>query len=147
MTFINDEKINRSVEAGEALYKSIGNIYCPYFREKIAFNSQGLDHLKYKERDKKRHIRDQFVRFKLIRFASEIISKSHTLQGIFETNKFENIRISNRTDIILVAITYYEFIAVINKNRIKIIIKQIKDGEKFFWSIIPFGMIRIDQGN
>ena len=43
---------------------------------------------------------------------------------------------------VLKLITYYEFIAVVDshgsKVRVKIIIKQIDKGEKFFLSIIPF---------
>ena len=30
------------------LYRSIGEIYCPYFKEKIIFNAKGLEHLKFK---------------------------------------------------------------------------------------------------
>lgn len=35
-------------------------------------------------------------------------------------------------------VVYYEFVAVIGKVRIKIMIKEIVGGDKFFWSIIPF---------
>jgi len=55
-----------------------------------------------------------------------------------ETKKFENIKTHSRVDRVLKNVTYYEFIAVIKRNRVKIIIKQIDGGKKFFWSIIPF---------
>jgi len=29
---------------GEEFYKNIGDIYCPYFKEKISFGMQGLEH-------------------------------------------------------------------------------------------------------
>ncbi len=45
---------------------------------------------------------------------------------------------NNRTDIILKPVTYYEFIAVLKRNRVRIIVKQIENGQKFFWSIVPF---------
>ena len=35
-------------------------------------------------------------------------------------------------------VTYYEFIAIIRRNRLRVIVKQIEDGKKFFWSIVPF---------
>lgn len=35
-------------------------------------------------------------------------------------------------------VTYYEFIAVMKQNRVRVIIKQIDGGQKFFWSIVPF---------
>ncbi len=51
---------------------------------------------------------------------------------------FERIRKNSRTEIVLVNVNYFEFIAVLNEIRLKVIIKQIENGEKFFWSLIPF---------
>jgi len=123
---------------GEKLYKTLGEIYCPYFKEKISFNSKGLEHLKFIGRGRSRGVKDQYMRFKLIHLAPEIIRLTHTLQGALETKRFERIKIHSRMDTILKPVNYYEFIALIKRNRMKIIIKQIDNGEKFFWSIIPF---------
>jgi len=123
---------------GEAFYKSINEIYCPYFKEKISFGAYGLQHLKFKRREQSRMEQDQYMRFKLIHLAPEILKLSHTVQGISETKKFERIRMHSRTDTVLKLVNYYEFIAVIKRNRVKIIVKQIENGQKFFWSIIPF---------
>lgn len=144
MVTFTQEQFEEIKLIGEENYRLIGEVYCPYFKEKISFNSEGLEHLKFKNRNKKRSEQDQFMRFKLINFAPEILRLSYTLQGVLETKKFERIRMSNRTDIILKPVNYYEFIAVIKRNRVKIILKQIDYGEKFFWSIIPFwGMDKI----
>ena len=35
-------------------------------------------------------------------------------------------------------VIYYEFIAVINNIRVKVIVKEVLGGEKHFWSVIPF---------
>jgi hypothetical protein len=35
-------------------------------------------------------------------------------------------------------VTYYEFIAVLKRNRVRIIVKQVENGQKYFWSIVPF---------
>ena len=78
------------------------------------------------------------MRFKLLHLAPEILKMSHTLQGVWETKKFERVRMHSRTENILKPVSYFEFIAVIKRNRVKIIIKQIDGGEKHFWSIIPF---------
>jgi hypothetical protein len=123
---------------GEEFYKSVGEIYCPYLKEKVSFNAHGLEHLKFIARDKARLEQDQYMRFKLLNFAPEILRSSGTVQGILETKKIERIRVNSRTDLALKPVTYYEFMAVIKRNRIKIIIKQIDNGQKFFWSIIPF---------
>lgn len=123
---------------GEHIYKSLNEVYCPYFKEKINFNAQGLEHLKYKRRNHSRLEQDQYMRFRLIGVASEVLKVSTTLQGIWETKKFESVKVNKRIDNILKHVTYYEFIAVMKRNRIKVIVKQIENGPKFFWSIIPF---------
>lgn len=33
---------------GEEIYSNLKEIYCPYFKDKIYFNSQGIEHLKFK---------------------------------------------------------------------------------------------------
>jgi len=123
---------------GEKFYKSIGEVYCPYFKEKISFSAQGLEHLKFKQREITRLRQDQHMRFKLINLAPEIIKISSTVQGIWETKKFEHIKTNNKWKYILKNVTYYEFMAVVKRNRVKIIVKQIENGKKVFWSIIPF---------
>ena len=81
---------------------------------------------------------DQYVRLKLLKLAPEIIKRSHTLQEIFYTQKFEKQTINSRWENRLMNVTFYGFVAIINGARIKIIIKEIAGGNKFFWSIIPF---------
>jgi len=123
---------------GEEFYKNIGDIYCPYFKEKISFGMQGLEHLKFKGRERARADKDQYMRFKLIYLAPEILQCSGTVQGKLQAKKFERIRVHSRTDTVLKLVTYHEFIALMKRDRVKIIVKQIESGEKFFWSIIPF---------
>lgn len=129
---------------GEDFYKDINEVYCPYFKEKISFNAQGLEHLKYKQRNKSRQDKDQYMRFKLIHLAPEVLKISSSVQGILETKKFENIKIHSRIDKLLKNVIYFEFIAVIKRNRVKIIVKQIDGGKKCFWSIIPFWKMDLD---
>jgi hypothetical protein len=123
---------------GEEIYKNIVETYCPYFKEKVSFGAQGLEHLKFKRREKTRLEQDQYMRFKLIHLAPEILKLSCTVQGKLQTQKFERIRSHNRTDTVLKLVKYYEFIAIIKRDRVKVIVKQIDNGEKFFWSLIPF---------
>lgn len=143
MLKFSNEEFEKIKSNGESFYKSITEIYCPYFKEKVSFNAQGLEHLKFKQREKARYEKDQYMRFKLINLAPEVLKISSSLQGIWETKKFEYIKIHSRTDRVLKNVTYYEFIAIIKRNRVKIIIKQVENGKKVFWSIIPFwGMNR-----
>ena len=132
------QQLKEVKEKGEELYKSLGEVSCPFLKGKVSFGAQGLEHLKFKRREKARLEKDQYMRFRLLHLAPEILKSSHTLQGILETKKLERIRMNNRTDTVLKPVTYYEFIAVLKRNRVRIIVKQIDDGQKFFWSIVPF---------
>lgn len=147
MLEFTEQQFKEIKEKGEELYKSLDEIYCPYFKEKVSFNAQGLEHLKYKKRGKSRLEQDQYMRFKLIGLAPEVIKISSSLQGVWETKQFENIKAHNRVDSILKNVTYYEFIAIIKRNRVKIIVKQIESGQKIFWSIIPFWRMNKDTMN
>lgn len=147
MLEFTEEQFKEVKEKGEVFYKSIGEVYCPYFKEKVSFNARGLEHLKFIQREKARLEKDQYMRLKLLHLAPEILKSSHTLQGILDTKRFERVRIHSRTDTVLKSVSYYEFIAIIKRNRVKIIVKQIDDSKKFFWSIIPFwGMNRETMG-
>ena len=138
MIQFTEQQFKEVKEKGEELYKSLNEIYCPYFKEKISFNAQGLEHLKFKQREKARYEQDQYMRFKLMYLASEVLKISSSLQGVWETKRFEYIKINKKWVKVLKNVTYYEFIAVIKRNRVKIIVKQIDEGKKIFWSIIPF---------
>lgn len=138
MIEFTEEEFKEVKEKGEELYKSFSDVYCPFFKEKIAFNARGFEHLKFLRAEKTRLEKDQYMRFKLIHLAPEIIKLSHTIQGMLRINKFERVRSHNRTDTVLKSVIYYEFIALIKRDRVKVIIKQIENGEKFFWSIIPY---------
>lgn len=123
---------------GENIYSKLSEGYCAYFKEKVSFNSQGMEHLKFKRQRQARPQQDQYMRLKLIHLAPIVLEKSATLQGIWETKDFVKVRSHNRTDTLLKNVTYYEFIAVIDSVRVKIIVKQIENGKKIFWSIIPY---------
>ncbi len=137
-----DEQDFEKVRAdAEVFYTSIGEVCCPYFVDKICFNSAGLKHLKFKSDKVARSHAEQYARFKLLAFAPQVLSLSHTVQGIWHTKHFERIRVHSRTDTILKPVAYYEFIAVLENVRVKVIVKQVDDGQKLFYSIIPYWKI------
>ncbi|OGZ46162.1 MAG: hypothetical protein A3C84_04975 [Candidatus Ryanbacteria bacterium RIFCSPHIGHO2_02_FULL_48_12] len=135
---ISKERFYTVKGEAEDRYKGIGKVYCPYFKEEIAFNAKGLEHIKFKEKDKARLVIDQYIRLRLLKLAPQIISKSHTLQEFFETKRFEKQKINSRWENRLIQVVYYGFVAIINGARIKVIVKEVEGGSKFFWSIIPF---------
>lgn len=131
-------------EWGEEEYKKIPDTYCPYLEGKVQFSAQGIEHLRFKNRERPRKPEDQYMRFKLIKLAPEVISKSKTVQGILETRKFESIKVNKRKENVLLPVKYFEFIAVLKRNRVKVIVKQIDNGSYIFWSIIPFWKMDIE---
>jgi len=139
-------KFQKTKKEAEAFYKNIKSIECPYFSEKISFNSTGLKHLKFKSERKARPQKDQYPRLRLLHLAPEILKKSHTLQGIWVTECFESQKTNSRWEHKMKKVTFYEFIAVLKNIRIKIIIKEVVGEKKYFWSIIPFwGIDRLAQ--
>lgn len=136
--FQNDQDFEKVKSEAEEFYKTINKVYCPYFKEVIAFNAKGLKHLKFKSDRQARPRGDQYSRLKLLRFAPEILKQSHTVQGIWRLRKFEHQKTNSRWQYVMKDIIFYEFIAVLENIRIKIIIKEIQGGEKYFWSVIPF---------
>jgi len=140
----SDEEFLALKEKAQQTYKEFPTVHCPYFDEPVLFNKYGLEHLKFKKPRKARSKKDQFMRLKLLHLAPIIIRNSKTLQGIKESKSFERVRVHNRTDIIMKDVTYYEFIAIEQGKRVKIIVKQVEDGPKYFWSIIPYWDIAAD---
>ena len=120
---LNLENLEEVKLKGEELYKNLNCIRSPYLKKDVHFNAQGLEHLKFKDLRKARSRQDQYMRFKLLYLAPKVLEKSSTLQGVMETKGFERIRRHSRTDTIAMEITYYEFIAVIEEVRVKVIVK------------------------
>lgn len=137
----NQEEFEKVKIEAEKIYETFGLVYCPYFAEKISFNAKGLRHLKFKSDQQARPQKDQYPRLKLLHFAPKILSKSHTLQGIWRTKQFEPNKTNSQWKYIMREVIFYEFIAVLENVRIKVIIKEVQGGDRYFWSIIPFWTI------
>jgi len=138
LNFKNEEDFFKVKEETEKFYHSIKEIRCPYFAENIVFNAKGLRHLKFKSDQKARTQEEQYIRLKLLKLAPEVLQKSHTIQGIWETKKFEEQKMNKRWEKILKEVIFYEFIAILENLRVKVIIKEVRGGVKYFWSVIPF---------
>ena len=142
-------KFDELKRRAEEFYKGLGEVHCPYLKEKITFNAKGLEHLKFNSKNHARPLADQRTRLRLIHLAPEVIKSSHTIQGLSHARVFEYIRSNARTECVLKDVTYYEFIAIVEdrqeKKRIRVVIKQIENGPKYFWSVIPFWKMDKDK--
>ncbi len=122
----------------EQFYATVDKVRCPYFGGDIAFNAKGLRHLKFKSDSQARPHKDQYSRLKLIHYAPEVLRLSKTVQGIWLVKRFEEQKTNSRWERVMKEVSYYEFIAVLDSIRIKVIVKEVMGGEKHFWSVIPF---------
>lgn len=138
---LNEKDFEEVKKNAETFYETIGEIYCPYFKEKITFNTKGLKHLKFKSNRQARSRTDQYARLKLLYLTPQILKASYTLQGIWQTKRFEMLSINSRWEHIMKDVIFYEFIAVMDNVRAKVIIKEVYGGEKHFWSVIPYWSI------
>ncbi len=143
---INKNKFEIQKQKAERFYKNLDFIQCPYFNEKVNFNAKGLEHLKFKRKNHSRSENDQFIRFRLLHLAPEIIKLSRTVQGISSRKTFEIIRSNNRNEHKLVNVKYFEFVAVIDNIRVRVVVKQVENSPKYFWSIIPFWKMNKENG-
>ena len=135
---INDLYFYEALGKAHELYQNLGEIRCPYFQANVHFNARGFEHLRRKSWNRGRDRRDQFMRLKHFARAPEILRLSRTVQGIERTHEWERRHKHGRWEKLLVPVTYYEFMAVIEERRFKVIVKQAADGQRIFWSLIPF---------
>ncbi len=135
---INLENFAFVKERGEELYKSFVPVKCPYFNDLVYFNAQGLEHLKFKRRFVERVASDQYMRFKLLYLAPQILKLSRTVQGVMLLNTTERVLCNGRRQWMRQSSVFYEFIAVIDDVRARLVVKRIENGQFQFWSIIPF---------
>lgn len=136
--FKDEQDFKKARTDAEAFYATVDKVRCPYFVSDIAFNAKGLKHLKFKADKQARPRKDQYSRLKLIRYAPEVLKLSKTVQGIWSVRRFEEQKTNSRWERVMKDVLYYEFIAVLDSVRIKVIVKKVAGGEKHFWSVIPF---------
>lgn len=122
----------------EDKYRGLGSIRCPYFQDTVHFNIRGFEHLRRKSWNRGRERQDQFMRLKHLAHAPEILRLSRTVQGVEQTYEWERRHKHGRWEKVLVPVTYYEFVAVLQERRFKVIVKQLAGGQRIFWSLIPF---------
>lgn len=125
-------------KAAENYYRSFKPIKCPAIENLyVSFSSEGFNHLIYKNKTE-RNKKEQFGRFKFVEAARDVIGKTTTIQESDE--KIQNVVIKKKKKKIRAdkLIKYCAFISVTKYGKIKVIIKQLGNGNYTFWSVIPF---------
>lgn len=133
-----NEKFEKLRHEAEIFYKSIGAMYCPYVHAEVHFSAEGFQHLLFKSWNRARTRQEQTTRLRLLPLVPKIIAASHTLQEYDQRQLFVRQKINSRWEKHLKVVTYFVFIAIVKKVRLKIVIKEIEGAAKQFYSLYPF---------
>ena len=111
---------------------------CPALNnELVHFSAEGFNHLIYKGKRRERNKNEQIMKFKLLPKAKTIIEITTTHQeydeSLIEIRKKKFKKIVQETAMV----RYWGFVAIIRGFRTKVIVRQIGNGQKHFWSVIP----------
>jgi len=132
-------------ETAEKFYKEIGRLFCPVFNEPVVFNSEGFNHLIYKKGGE-RAKDDQITKLKLLPLAQEIVKITATYQeydeGLIYVQKKRFKKKVNES----VKVRYWGLVAIIRNCRVKVIIRQVGNGQKHFYSVIPAWTVHYYNG-
>ena len=115
--------MNKNLSQSKDIYTSIKSVYSPYLKENIAYNSKGWGHI-IRKNDGLRPSHEVAKRVKYIQDSAEIISISTTLQ------EYEERMVSGKL------VIYYGFIAIVNKQKLKIIVRKNGNGGLHFYSLM-----------
>jgi len=131
---------NKIRENSHNFYQKIRAIRCPALsNELVHFNAEGFKHLVYKGKGKRRerNKNNQITKFKLLPKAKTIVEISTTYQEYDESLTTVRKKRFKKTVSGMTTIKYWGFIAIIQNFRVKVIVRQIGNGQKHFWSVIP----------
>jgi hypothetical protein len=119
-------------------YSSYEKVSCPALgNEYVHFTAEGFNHLIYKGKKKERDQRVQKMKFDLLEKAYEIIEVSTTFQEYEESYEFIKIQKYGKKSQENRLIKCWGFVAMIRKFRVKVVVRQVGNGKKEFYSVIP----------
>lgn len=138
---ISQEKIARydAIRADASkLFSSFGKVVCPALQNQyVSFTAEGFNHLIYRIKKQERHKSVQIMRFELLTKAKELLNKTTTVQEYEEY--FKEIQVMSHKKQVKknVMVRDWGFIGIIGNFRIKVVVRQVGEGEKKFMSVIP----------
>lgn len=140
---LNQEFFIKTKEKAEKLYLDKKEIYCPYFQKKIILNSDGFHHLQFSSR-RERNKNEQFLKFRLLQSALEIIGKSGTIQEYRKILMPVGKKSKQDGFIKMKEVEFWGLVAIIGERskKIKTILRRVGDGNIIFWSVMPYSKIK-----
>jgi len=128
-------------ERTQKIFEDAKSVYCPYFKERVILNSDGLHHLQFSARHE-RNQTEQRLKFSLVPLGLEVIVKSGTIQeyrkelvaiGKKDQHGYKKMKLAE----------YWGLVAIV-KNcslKIRVVLRRVGDGNIAFWSIMPYGQL------
>ena len=110
----------------KTIFDQTKHVKCPAFHnERIICNAKGINHLIYKG-NRSRRPKDRIeTNIRLLPRAIQLLQKSTFWQ---EESTHNHDTVTSH---------FWAFEAVVDDRRIKVIVRQVGNGEKNFWSVIP----------
>ncbi|MFA6405036.1 MAG: hypothetical protein WCW03_03490 [Candidatus Paceibacterota bacterium] len=124
------------------LYASFKKVYSPALAGDIHFTSEGFNHLIYERARKERDKRTQILRFDMLEKAKFILETSTTYQEYEEDMEYQRVNRHGKFIGMNVAVRYWGFVAIVNKFRVKVVVRQVGNGKMEFQSVIPAWFIK-----
>jgi len=134
-----EETYQKYKSDAEALYSKFYPIKCQAIGGKyVNFPSNSFNHILYKKGGVGRPKKEQIMRFLCLDLAPKIVSITTTTQEREETLLETTQKVRKKKVKICKSVKYWGFIAIMHNKKVKVIIRQVGDGQIHFWSIIPW---------
>jgi len=124
------------------IYDTFDKVFCPAIGQHIHFTSNGFNHLVYKNAKKERSERVQILRFDLLKKAKFIIENSTTFQEFEEEYEYRRVNRYGKYISVNLLVKYWGFVAIIDRFRVKVVVRQIGNSKVEFYSVIPAWFVK-----
>lgn len=140
-----EERVKNYLEIkkeAKELYDSFSKVFSPAIGLYVHFTSNGFNHLIYKNAKKERDEKTQILRFDLLKKAKHVVEVATTFQEFEEDIEYTRVNRHGRYVSVNLVVKYFGFVAVIDKFRVKVVLKQVGNGKVEFFSVIPAWILR-----
>ena len=125
---------NQQRKKTRGVYNAFGRAWCPAFNEYVAFNNEGFRHLIWQQ-ERQRSKKEQTRRFALLTHAKDIIEKTHEYAAYRVEEKVSKAKWYGAKTKNVSRAQFWELNREIESRHISVIIRQVGNGKKHFFSI------------
>ena len=140
MSSFDQQKYDRAREEAHNYFQKNAKIHSPLLGT-VHLNSEGFLHLVYgdKRHKQQRDLKNQLKRFHLVTYTRRIVEGMGFCQEYMEQYQTVMVKQHKHKALESKLVKYWGFVAVIeNRIRVKIILRQVGNGNTHFWSVIPY---------